>query len=116
MKDWKGNDIDVGHTIVIVRVGSMFDGATPVFISLKDDTMEIGDPLPKTYVFERNERIKVTEWSRLVMLGAEPSDDTVNEIPINQLDFFINVQPWEILCIEGVSDNEQDYYLNYFNS
>lgn len=31
------------------------------------------------------------------------------------VDFFIPSQPWQAVCIEGVSDNQEEFMTNHFN-
>ena len=114
MQDWKGNKIEVGQTVIIVNVKSMFGGSKSQLMLMTEKGFEkIGDEttLPEGYqwtiVSENN--IIPPSTNVTISMGEAPS-----EIPINQAGLWLSVQPWQILCIKGVSDNYEEYYKEYF--
>lgn len=111
MKDWKGNKIEVGHTVLVISTGSMFEGSA--FVIRYGDKEIKSEPIKKSYQFEISCKYKITEPSNTLALslGNEQS-----EMPINHVDFFIAKQPYQIICIKGVSDNKEKYYIDYFNN
>ena len=116
MKDWKGNEVQVGDTVLLVATGSMFDGS--VLISSMWDgekyvERQISDPIPKSYSFDIEGKYLITEPSNLMTIYFDPK--ITQPVPIDQADFYIAKQPWHIICIEGKSDNEKEYYQHYFD-
>lgn len=114
MKDWKGNEICQGDIAVVVNTGSIFDGAVPVMTVIKDDKEHIfkGEPLKKQYLWEPSSRYLITEPGNVFSISL---NDKPSTIPINHVDSYLTTQPWQILCIEGKSDNQDEYYREYFN-
>lgn len=115
MVDWNGNEIKVGQTIVIVSTKDMFEGAKTCLMLIDrngNSTILKEELVKKSYLFNKESRYIITEPSNnmTISLNNEPS-----EVPINHIDFWVCKQYWQIICIEGVSDNKDKYYKHYFN-
>lgn len=117
MKDWKGNEIQVGQTVLLIATGSMYEGST-FGIAMWDGESykEIfkGEPIPKSYSFEIERKFLITEPSNMMTIYFDLK--ATQPVPIDQADFHIAKQPWHIIAIEGISDNEKEYYENYFRA
>ena len=114
MKDWKGNDIQIGQTVLLVATGSMFEGSSLIVVMIDgEDHEEVykSEPLPKSYSFEIIEKYLITEPSVAITTNLLAE---INKMPVDHADFFIVKQPWHIICIEGISDNRDEYYAEYF--
>lgn len=114
MEDWKGNKVEVGQTVLVIATGNMFEGSSiHVMICDGETHQEVykSEPLPKSYSFDIMEKYLITEPSSSIShhLLAE-----INEMPINCADGFIIKQPYIIIAIEGISDNRDEYYTEYF--
>lgn len=117
MKDWKGNKIKAGDTIVFVSTKPLFEDfgwmipkGNGVFevLKLKDQ--------PKEHCWEPRE-YKTQEKDGLLFYtpAEEPTDGIVRWFILDEFSMKFFSQPGEILCIKGVSDNEEEYYKQYFN-
>lgn len=108
MKDWKGNEIKIGQTIIVVEVINEDAGA---IFSL------VNDPTGKEYITGTNYcwkprmEVEVLDYDDLVDLD----DSAWKQSPINLLSIAICKQDWEIICIKGVSDSEEEYYKHKFS-
>ena len=116
MEDWKGNKIQVGQTVIVVSTGSMFEGLKPCLLMMTENGLEKvfeSEPIKKSYSFDISAKYFITEPSNnlTISMGDKPS-----EVPINHIDFWISKQPWQIVCIEGISDNKDEYYNDYFSA
>lgn len=114
MEDWKGNEIKVGQTVLVVSTGNIFEGSKPCVLMMTENGLEKvfeGEPIKKSYSFDISAKYFITEPGNNLTLsyGDKPS-----EVPINQIDFWVNRQPWQIVCIEGISDNKDEYYKEHF--
>lgn len=101
MKDWKGNEIKAGQTIIKIQVQGMFDESeiTPMFGDKKPfvvDRSYLWNIIKKCKVVKKRERIEYNK--------------RISKISLDFLDFFIGKQPYEIICIKGISDKKEDYY------
>lgn len=108
MKDWKGNKIQVGHTVVVVSTGSMFEGLTPCFSVMTENGRKAfnGKPAKKSHRFDVSAKFLITEPSNDLKISM---DDNPSEIPINLINHWVIKQPWQIICIEGISDSKDEY-------
>ena len=116
MEDWKGNKIQVGHTVIVVSTGSIFEGSKPCLLIITENGLKKvfeGEPIKKSYSFDVSAKYFITEPSNnlKISMSHKPS-----EIPINHIDFWVSKQPWQIVCIEGISDNKDEYYKDYFSA
>lgn len=112
MQDWKGNIIKVGHTVLVVSINNMFEGSRLCFFSMTENGMEKifeGEPIKKSREFEISAKYLITEPSNSLTISM---GDNPHKIPINLADFWVSKQPWQIICIEGLSDSKDEYYKN----
>lgn len=115
MEDWKGNKIQVGHTVIVVSTGSMFEGSKPCLMIMTENGIEKvfeGEPIKKSYSFDISAKYLITHPSNNLTISM---NDKPSEVPINHIDFWVCKQPWQIVCIEGISDNKDEYYKDYFS-
>lgn len=114
MTDWKGNIIQAGHNILIVDVQSPFSDCDMVMYS-PIDFKEVGRIKGKRdYIWNVSQRVKVTEPSQSIMISF--NNNTASEIPVNSLEFMCSCQYWQIICIEGISDNKEEYFTEHFKT
>jgi hypothetical protein len=116
MEDWKGNKIQVGHTVIVVSTGSMLEGSRPCLLMMTENGMEKvfeGEPIKKSYSFDVSAKYFITEPSNNLTISM---NDKPSKVPINHIGFWISKQPWQIVCIEGISDNKDEYYKDYFSA
>lgn len=117
MKDWKGNEIKPGDIVVVVGVRSMMEGARMGLMELNSEGVLnwvegcVSDPIPRQFLWEPGPEYEILDEGNGIYMGP-----LFSQIPINHAEFHITVQPWDILCIKGVSDDKDEYYLNYFNN
>jgi len=115
MKDWKGNTIKVGDTIVVINKEQMFAGNEVGLCRMNEngewefESLGIDKPRHK---WEIQNKIEVTPPSSECTIYTSRKENDL--IPINQIDFCCPIQPFQVCCIEGVSDNEEEYYLEFF--
>jgi len=112
MKDWKGNEIQVSHTVLIIDINNSMKGGgskTSILFYGKD-----GSPTYRSDVFvtiplkddwEICQEIEVVEKSDKISCGW-----TKTRLPINHVDSWVCAQPWQIICIKGISDNKEEYF------
>jgi len=112
MKDWKGNEIEVGQTVLTINVRRITEGSKMMimFRGANDEwhKHDLGlRPEPRQYLWEIQQSAIIMEQSphMTISFGDAPS-----QIPIDQMDMFCHAQPWQIIAIKGISDNEQEYY------
>lgn len=103
MKDWKGNEIKVGDTVAVRKVTVKFYESGRALERINEELSHVtrspqGDGL---WILLR--RYKIVDG----MQGTITDD--IHELPIAMIDI-IAPQPFEILTIEGVSDNKDEYY------
>ena len=111
MQDWKGNKIEVGQTVLIVNVKSMFGGCKSQFTIMTENGLQnVGGEIisPESHQWNIVSEANITPPSANATISIFTGEGA-SEIPINQIDLWLSVQPWQILCIEGVSDNCEDY-------
>lgn len=109
MKDWAGNNIKVGDTVIEYMYMIPFSDCKTT-INLDGNDM-LFDPKPK-YVWDEKNRFKVIEKSNEIGLSL---NGDISEIPINLIGLFS--EDWSVYvckCIEGKSDNRDDFFINYF--
>lgn len=115
MKDWKGNTVDIGSTIIIVDIKTPFGGDRVVF-PVADENGDIhlidGGKTSNNYHWNINVKYIVTDFGNSYKTSFT---DAAGSIPINLIEMMIKVQPWQILCIEGKSDNKDEYFEHLFS-
>lgn len=106
LTDWKGNIINSGDTIVLVRTKPMFGAGfmllpTGEYVQITEE--------PPEHIWQVIAEHKVT--------GAYPNLITQTEEQgfkfTTTLKNFLMLADG-VICIKGLSDNEQDYYTEYF--
>lgn len=109
MKDWKGNTIEIGHTVYRVATINPHAGFRLRFIGIQDgeetDIVDMG-------VIEKD---SFFVWEEYLII---PHSDIIEEwrgnelfkVPINYIEKEIVCKENQILCIKGISDNQFDYY------
>lgn len=119
MKDWKGNDIKPGDTVVHVRVKKLPITTKLVVLDFENDTINVvgtNDTPAKDYDWEVVGEREVVSLDGRMYFQHTGTDGIVYRIDTSIGDFMADpvLAGTEILCIKGVSDNETEYYLNYF--
>lgn len=110
MKDWAGNEITVGDTLVIVRTKPFLQPTRVGFFV--DGKIEWQEDLPKgpDHCWDILGEHEVVEHEEDLYLRTGPDEKG----------YYWNFQlpwmgqPYDITCIKGKSDNEQEYFLEYF--
>lgn len=101
MKDWKGNEIKAGQTIIKIQIKGMFDECevTPMFGSRKP------------FIVERHYLWNIVQKCKVIKKGNKQNyNKSIVKLNLDYIDFFMGKQPYEIICIEGISDKKEDYY------
>lgn len=111
LTDWKGNEIKVGDTIVVVSTQPIF-GAS--FIMFHDGSeIQITKEPPK-YTWEAGEEYEVIGSDEYPMISTNMDGHSVMS-PLSATIWMMDGSS-DIICIKGVSDNEQDYYRWLFSN
>jgi len=116
MKDWKGNDIKAGDTIVFVRTTPMFKNLGWMIPKGKGEfDFYKSEIQPPEHCWEPSEYQTKEHEGKLFYGSKEKASDGLNYWMILD-DFTINfwLQPHTVICIKGVSDSEEEYYKEYF--
>lgn len=116
--DWKGNAIKAGDTIVNV-------GTKPLFGKTTFGLMFVGKDGEKSFhKLSESEEPPQHIWN---VLGeykvVQRADKLYYVLKTDDITYFLDLsmmlfggQPDDIICIKGVSDNEQEYYAEYFKT
>lgn len=119
MKDWKGNEIKIGQVILRINFKDMFGGCkSRIGFSFMDANgnphWKFGEEFinPEGYQWTIQDKFLITEPSDIISICF--SSEATSKIPINMMKNWICTQPWQVLAIEGSSDNEKDFFENYF--
>lgn len=107
MKDWKGNEITVGQTLLKVRVKDYFGGGKVFLLDTNGNHEQLSFITPHGY-----------QWTIIDKAIVEPAGttchlsftDNPSRIPINLLDIWLTPQACEIICIKNISDVEKEYF------
>lgn len=117
MKDWKGYNIKVGDNVLVVAVKNPFEGdRAGIIIMYKGGNRRLiqsEEVIPKSYFWNVQHKYKIMPANSDNQIIFEKIGTIL--LPVNLLDFSLCIQPWEILCIEGISDDEQEYYTAKFS-
>ncbi len=113
-EDWQGNQIVAGQTLVLVQTKPMFSESKMMLFDFKSGKMEqIGKTItyPK-YVWEVGSEFKVWEDKNGTLFYTLQDEDYKIHIQLSSLLWMNN----SLVCIKGLSDNEEEYYTKYFNN
>lgn len=106
MNDWKGNEIEVGHTVALIQVSTKFYESGRALERLNPEQAHVTRHPHQSGLWAVRQRYHICSGFE----GSIVDDNTkVSELPISMIDI-IKPQPFEILAIEGVSDNKEEYY------
>lgn len=113
MKDFLGNEIKIGHIVKKIKVRGMFDGSEykiGVIYPNKNGQERIdeycGGVVPTSESWIIVGLYEIVE-ENIITMGYEYG--IPNKLYYNAMDMFLSTQPWEILTIVGVSDEEKLY-------
>ena len=119
MKDWKGNEIQVGQTVLRINFKSMFGGNKSRFGFIFTDAngkqhyrMAEEFISDMEYQWTIQDRFLITEPSNVISISF--SSEVASKTPINISESWMSPQPWQVLAIEGISDNEEEFFKEYF--
>ena len=102
MKDWKGNEIKAGQTIIKIQIKGMFDECefTPRFGKQRKPFTT-----KRSYLWNIVNECKIVKKER-----THKFTKGVWNVSLDFIDFYMGKQPYEIICIKGISDKKEDYY------
>lgn len=116
MKDWKGNEIKVGDTVLLYEFEGLFAGGDLKVFMILDDSdapQEIGSiPNPKHSKWELLQTIKVIDPINDGCIHCYLNPD---EVPLDSLSWNLCTMPNRCVCIKGLSDNELEHFLHTKN-
>jgi hypothetical protein len=110
--DWKGNYIKPGQTLIFIRTKPIFSEQKMFIHNFSTgENKQVGE----TVIFKKNiwkiiNEIDIWEDQNEVMFYTLKIKDNTVHIQLSEFLFTGNC----IVCIKDVSDNEQDYYTQYF--
>jgi hypothetical protein len=122
--DWKGNEIKVGDVVQLVHVNS---GGWIVALSFEE--LKTKKPTPETYEWEIKTEFTVAPPRRkcetqrndggtITLSFGIPTNIEYkpDECPLDDLQdaMFHITMDGSIICIKGVSDNQEEYYTEKF--
>lgn len=107
LTDWKGNEIKSGDTLVIVKTKPLAKSAGILY---KGQYHEI-EKYPE-HIWSVSEEMKVMGSDNYLMV-QEYADGITVLSSLHGLIWLLEGSS-TIICIKGVSDNEQEYYSEYF--
>lgn len=112
MKDWKGNEVEIGDTIRIVKIGECAHCSLVVIMNFKENTSKT--------VSEYHEPEKENLWiSSPSITIVESGPQELGNNKTWTYNFFVGEwmfteDKYHILCIEGKSFDRDQYYLEKF--
>lgn len=109
LTDWKGNRIKPGDTIIIVNTKPIL-GAS--YLNLPDGEKVQVTEEPPGYIWDIQEEYKVIGSEECPCIELKTNGYTIVSSLYGAV-WLVNGSS-VIICIKGVSDNEQDYYIEYF--
>lgn len=104
MQDWQGNRITINQKVLVINVIRKYHDLKSLQINKKDIPV---DTLPEELTWDIEKKYVVVDNGHLVKISKEQT-----YMPINLLAPWLNPYSWQIIAIEGISDN-QDAYLKY---
>jgi hypothetical protein len=119
MEDWKGNTIKKGDIVKIYMYRYMFSGSemSLVIIDRNGRIQETAKTtIPEEYVWVLCNTYKIIGGTTFI-IKEDTKPDEVVEMPLCCFDFMINANGFcHAICIEGVSDNRDDFMIKHFSS
>lgn len=113
LTDWKGNEIKPGHRVVQVRIKPLF-GRSQLCLINNGKLQPLHDILDEPeYIWEPLDEYLVQGNEEYMVIFTEQGPYTL-ATPLSSL--FLFKSDSIIICIKGFSDNEEDFYLNYFSN
>ena len=116
MKDWQGNDIKEGQTLIAVAIKPAEQMSAPIIIDPASGEVRmvqamafkgpayIWYPYIRAEVIDRAGELCLSIYSRHQGAYIAAPIQMVEEVKNDFVEF----------CIEGVSDNEEEFFKNYF--
>lgn len=118
MQDWKGNEIQVGQHVLIIRVSSFFGGGeVHTYARLSDaDPWQISkETLPEEYLWTIEHRLLITA-GKSATFHMNLNSGEMTGINLSIAEMMLKPNSGQIIAIEGVSDNREEYYLEKFKA
>jgi len=118
MKDWKGNNINIGDTVKIYLYRYITSGAEMSLMTIgKNGVKEVGrQKIPEEYTWVLCHTYKIIGGTQM-LFKEKTKPDEITEVPLCMFDFAGNLNSFcHAVCIEGVSDSREEFMLNHFNS
>lgn len=124
MTDWKGNEILEGMTIMRVSTKPLFNNIRYGFSFIGENGEsswnQVGEPVhTPDHIWEIQFEAVVVK--RKIIMPDGNKKEALFYTPYKEMNYTFEVefidmaQPSDIVCIKGISDNEQEYFLQYFN-
>lgn len=110
MRDWKGNIISDGDTVLFIRTTPVFSRMSLV---IPDDNglQTIATQESRKYLWDVESEIVIFDKGGALFYETE-RDGYKFVLPIEGP--FNRVSQSYVVCIKGKSDNEEEYYNNFF--
>ena len=133
MKDWKGNKVKAGDTVVRIRIQDdhSFYPTSCFMLSqdsegrlVKSHEVKLDAPPERKYLWEEVDRYEVHEQEvgykgdviRYLARHQNMRDGRTFVLPIDDPFGESAAEPRIITCIAGKSDDRDEYYLNLFRA
>lgn len=110
MRDWKGNKIKVGDTVLIYRFLKTIPVSESVASFEAQYETEIEKPTSQ-YVWELSEMYEILPETNFTVYICNSSE---NAISIDYINSIITKRNNHAVCIKGKSDNRVDFMTHYF--
>lgn len=115
MKDWKGNNIQIGDTIVLVSTRSHGVSSSLVLMSFCSNEPPT---VLSTYKEDANYRWLILSTYEIINHNGKlyyswSNEDYTYNFDLNSIELMKEENV--VICIKGKSDNEKEYYEYYFN-
>ena len=115
MEDWQGNKIRTEDIVLVYNFMDMFGGQECAIEQYdRNRRLVSSEKYIADYDFkwELHSQNKITNKDTIT-ISIDP--DFIQQIPIQSVDTFIASQPWQAVCIKGISDNRQNFMESYLN-
>lgn len=93
----------------------MLSGSTSQLVRWTDSVwIRVGEEVkePDMFILENRSKHIITEDLNHVSVGPDPN--IAYELSLNICEYWLRCQEYECLCIEGVSDNRDEFMIEYF--